>query len=273
MVKLRRSLFSLALIALVGIMAGQARAGTLTMVVSVGSDEFPITPGNPFAQAGSTNTALTVNTDALNAALAAVTDLRFSDLGATSNNPGAADGAKLSQTGTAFLAAGVSGSSSIRIDTYIADYTSPTGNNGTLMSSSTALFSNATAGDNQTFRSWFNPDNSVPATPPPPGPGFIVPSPLLTFTTTGLVQDPFSGSAANTPVGTVAPPYSLTNEIVLTLTGSASQSAQDQFAGTTLLTANVIPEPASIVMFMTGMPLPLVVVGLLRRRRRALAQG
>jgi hypothetical protein len=32
-----------------------------------------------------------------------------------------------------------------------------------------------------------------------------------------------------------------------------------------------VPEPASVVMFLTGMPLPLVVVGLLRRRRRVAA--
>jgi hypothetical protein len=34
--------------------------------------------------------------------------------------------------------------------------------------------------------------------------------------------------------------------------------------GTTLAT---VPEPASMVVFLTGIPLPIVLVGLLRRRR------
>jgi hypothetical protein len=31
----------------------------------------------------------------------------------------------------------------------------------------------------------------------------------------------------------------------------------------------VIPEPASLILMLTGMPLPLVVMGLIRRRRAA----
>jgi hypothetical protein len=36
-----------------------------------------------------------------------------------------------------------------------------------------------------------------------------------------------------------------------------------------VLPGTSIPEPASLVMMLTGMPLPLVVLGLLRRRRAA----
>jgi hypothetical protein len=38
---------------------------------------------------------------------------------------------------------------------------------------------------------------------------------------------------------------------------------------TNKVTVTGIPEPASVVMMLTGMPLPLVVLGLLRRRRAA----
>ena len=51
-------------------------------------------------------------------------------------------------------------------------------------------------------------------------------------------------------------------------------SPTDGFTGSVRVTGTAVPEPASMVMFMTGMPLPLVLVGLLRRRRRAaVAQG
>ena len=51
--------------------------------------------------------------------------------------------------------------------------------------------------------------------------------------------------------------------------GTSSVPVKDGFNTQATVTATTIPEPASMVMFMTGMPLPLVLVGLLRRRRLA----
>jgi hypothetical protein len=49
--------------------------------------------------------------------------------------------------------------------------------------------------------------------------------------------------------------------------GSAAASTDQITVSTKFVSA--IPEPASLVMMLTGMPLPLVVLGLLRRRRAA----
>ena len=46
-------------------------------------------------------------------------------------------------------------------------------------------------------------------------------------------------------------------------------AGSNQFSVAARFNANAVPEPASIIMMLTGMPLPLVVMGLLRRRRAA----
>jgi hypothetical protein len=54
----------------------------------------------------------------------------------------------------------------------------------------------------------------------------------------------------------------------MTLTGSTpGTGTTDQFAVAATLSA--VPEPASLILMLTGLPLPLVVVGLLRRRAAA----
>jgi hypothetical protein len=43
------------------------------------------------------------------------------------------------------------------------------------------------------------------------------------------------------------------------------------YTGQTTVTG--IPEPASIVMMLTGIPVPLIVLGILRRKAKAAGQG
>jgi hypothetical protein len=250
-------------------MAGEARAGTLTIYVDVNGATAMITPGSPLAQMGSTNNQLTVDTGALDAALG-VSGFTFSGFSATSNNPGSTSGATLSvnATGTADVGAGPF---NVKIDTFIADYNMPVGS-ASLHSSSTAIFSGATAGSTQTFQSWFNQDNSTPPFPPPSppsGPGFVTPSPLINFAYTTPPQQSFNTDATPTALGTIHSPYSLTNELNFTLVSSPTTQEQDIVGGKTTVLATTIPEPASVVSFMIGIPLPVVVACMLRRRRRA----
>jgi len=69
--------------------------------------------------------------------------------------------------------------------------------------------------------------------------------------------------------GSYTLPYSLTAITTISLSPTAGAGTAQLSINNNLLVTNTIPEPASIVMMLTGMPLPLVVLGLLRRRRAA----
>jgi hypothetical protein len=132
------------------------------------------------------------------------------------------------------------------------------GNNGELNSSSSATFTNQPTGGGNTITSSYNASSTSPysvLSSQPPNPNSA------------------SNSATPLAIGTVGPAsYSLGNVVSFALSaGSTTTPIRDQFTTSAVVTA-AIPEPASMVMFLTGMPLPLVVVGLLRRRR-PVAQG
>src|SRR5262249_51216615 len=115
----------------------------------------------------------------------------------------------------------------------------------------TAIFTNMVAGNNQTSSSSFNATNT----------------PTLTSTSTGTQLQSYSPSN-NLVVGPIASGFSLDNSATLTMTGSTpGPGTTDQFAVAATLPA--APEPASLILMLTGLPLPLVVVGLLRRRAAA----
>jgi len=257
MVKLRRSLFSLAMIALVGIMAGEARSAPISMTIDV-------TGGSILVDLVATSTPNSYNVDAaglasINSSLAALgSQYQFLGLSGSSNFPGDATQGQLVLTGE-IHSVGTAGSDSfLKITETETDFTSPTGPSGTLNSSSTGNFTNQPAGGGHTALSMFNSTTAGPysvlsaTTDPNPGGGMA--------------------SAGVAPVSTL---YTLTNVATFGLAhpGATSPDIVDSFGVTATITATAIPEPASLVMFLTGMPLPLVVVGLLRRRRRALAQG
>lgn len=235
-----------------GLFAVQGReacAGPLTLTVTEsGGPAIDIVDGGGLDTDGVVNGIINVNYQLLNLSLV---NYQFSGLTATSSALVSENPAFLKQTGTVNLTDG--GSGSISIVATDNNYESPAGLAlGTLNSSATALFTQAPSGT-QGFTSWYNPGNTLGATE--------VPSPPVALASDGS-SDPNSqaGDAAPTPV-TLTSPFGLTNSISITLTGSVA--ATDQFSGSTTLTA--IPEPASLALMLTAVPVTLL--GAMRRRK------
>lgn len=247
--KRHRGLFlGLALSALVGLSASQAHAETISLAVT-----FTGTSGlQTYTQTGSGTSMSTILT-ALNTQLAtAGSAYSFSSLDVTSNNPGTftADGGYLKVGGTlnALVSPGLTGT--ISIVATEDGYTAPTGPVGTLLASSTTNYSSALSGSSEVFTGQFNSTMAAPQS----------------YALLGTAS-----SSMNVPkgIGAVATGYVLTDTLALSLGHNTVSQASNTFSGTSMVTA--VPEPASLVMMLTGMPLPLVVLGLLRRRRRAAA--
>jgi len=218
-------------------------------VTESGGPAIDITDGGGLDTDGVVNGIINVNYQLLNLSLV---NYQFSGLTATSNALSSGNPAFLKQTGTLNLAAG--GSGSISIVATDNGYNQPPAGSGTLNSSATALYTQAPTGT-QSFTSWFNPNNTLGATQ--------IPSPPVDLTASGsLDPNSHSGDAPPTPV-TLVTPFGLTNSISITLTGSSAST--DQFSGSTTVTA--IPEPASLALMFTA--LPVALLGAMRRRKVA----
>lgn len=253
-----RGLLALGFCALIGLAAPESRAAGITMTLTWtgGSLSFNSLSPSPFVLTGSSATQLLVNTDAVNGFLASNgSAMSFSALGAQSDFPGAASpgNATLNETGTAALS-GTTGATAITVAVSEDGFTAPTGTNGMLSSAQTAIFTNVAAGGTEMSNSSYNATNT----------------PTLTSTSTGTALNNYSPSNS-IGVGTVTSGYTLDNSATIDMTGSTpSTGTTTQFAVAATLTATAtVPEPASLIMMLTGMPLPLVVLGLLRRRRAA----
>jgi hypothetical protein len=165
--------------------------------------------------------------------------------------------------GTATVQDASTDSYTIVVTTLNNGYTLPAANVAGIISQSesgTYTFTNS-ANNNQTFNSWYNASNTPAPSGPNPG--------LQTITIPNTLSGTQSGSA-NTPGSTsFAPyvtPYGLTNQITIHVTGNGtSNNSIIAFQGSTVIMA--VPEPASLVMLLTGMPMPLMVLGMLRRRK------
>jgi hypothetical protein len=161
--------------------------------------------------------------------------IQFTDQTANSNSPGTPNPggvASLSQTGTVQLL-NTAGSDSVTIQATDNDYQNPTGI-GTLSSSASNTYTHATNGDSQSFQSWFNQSNALGATD--------TPSPSVTLTAMSP-PDPNShaGDSAPTPAPVLAP-FGLTNSMIIALSrGAAGALAQEQFTGSTTITATSVP--------------------------------
>jgi hypothetical protein len=154
----------------------------------------------------------------------------------------------------------------VTISTTYQGYTQPLGPTSTMSESSSGTYTYTAAGtQSQAFQSWYT--YPAPGTPfPPTGPttgsqSIVIP---------GSTSVPTSGSAPTLgttfPTGTGNSPFTLSNVITLSINGSSSTNSPTfQFQGSTIITA--VPEPASVVMMLTGMPMPLMVLGMLRRRK------
>ena len=256
MSKQRRLLWSLGLSALMGLMAGQVRAETITMTLSVTGAATSLNVLGLQSADGRTFTVEGAGLNAINGYLSgAGSEYTFQSLGGSSNWSGGSQ-AVLTVTGEVnSLGSGNAGLTLTETESGFISPVSPP--SGTLVSSSSATFTNQPAGGGNSIFSTYNTGPSTP-TYSVLSSGTVPNSPGNTAMVSGITAGPAS--------------YSLMNTVSFALAaGSTAMPIKDQFTTSAVLT--VVPEPASLVMFMTGMPLPLVLVGLLRRRRRAVAQG
>jgi hypothetical protein len=254
-----RGLFlALGLSALIGSAAPEARAAGITMTLTWtgGSITLNSLTSSPYVENTSTATALNINAGALSGYLSGHgSAITFTSLGASSNYPGGTPNplvATLTESGTAVLS-GSSGATAITVATMESGYTTPSGTTGTLGSAQTAIFTNVTAGGSEASSSSYNSTNTT----------------TLTSTSTGTSLNAYSPTNSM-GVGTIVSGYTLDNSSAISMTGSTpGAGTTTQFAVAATLTGAAVPEPASLIMMLTGMPLPLVVLGLLRRRRAA----
>jgi len=260
MKKQRGLIFGLGLAALIGLSTREANAAPMTLTVFLNNVSV-------FTAVG-TNTTVTANVTALNAALIG-TGYSFSSLAGGSNFPGSSGsvGGFISDSGNLSLAQGGIGGV-LKIVVSESGFTAPVSGTGSVLSSTaTANYSGAAAGSAgpplgpsyQTYTGSFT--DTTPLT--------VTNSPIIQLAN-GTASDGHTASTSSS-VPVYVTPYTLSSTTIIdlaTIAGSTSK-ANNVFTGKTSLVTHAIPEPASLVMMLTGMPLPLVVMGLFRRRRAA----
>jgi hypothetical protein len=263
-----------ALLALTG--AREARAGyalfvTITDNTTSTTTTFPAfgvaNPNNVYPSPPPTNTeGITVGGGPLNNTSATGVSLS----GLTSDTTFGASSTVLNVGGSASVVAGNTDSYTVTITASFSGYTTPTGATALLTQSESNTYSYTNGSNNQLFQSYYDPTNTLNhPTIFTPGQQSIALSATGAATQSGSQNNPNSYSIASYHT-----PYALTETITINLTGNnlyGSNNATDGFHGSATITAAAIPEPASIVMMLTGMPVPLVILGMLRRRRRAAA--
>jgi hypothetical protein len=249
----RGVILGLALSALMGLWSSQAQAESITMTIQVGAG-----PVVDLATFGGVGTAQGYTMDA-----AAITSLNLflstsgsqyqfsttgaTTLGGTSNHPGSDAQGQLTLGGT-ILSVGP-GEPSLTLTETEDMFTSPTGPAGTLMSSSTGNFSGQPSGGGHSAESSFNSTTAGP----------------FSVLSSGTSPNP-QGGMASVGLAPVSTLYTLTNTIVFGLAaGTTANPIVDGFS--VIATVQAVPEPASLVMMLTGNPIPLVVLGMLRRRQ------
>jgi hypothetical protein len=227
--------------ALLGFMGNQAQAATVTISVDLGGTVVYSTTG-------------AVSITALNGALAgAGSAYRFETNGLTaSSTTTGTDTVSLATTGAIMIAAVGSTLPTLSVDVVASNILAPTGTNGMLSTSASGTYTNVAAGST-TYTGDYMGTTAAP----------------ISGSASGGTTS-FQGSTPAMGVGTVLSGYSLSNSFVIGL--SKSVGGTEGFSGSAVLTvSSVVPEPASVVMLLTGMPLPLAIVFGLIRRRRAVA--
>jgi hypothetical protein len=245
--------------------AGEAMAGpnyqiaiTITDNTTSSTTNFVIPYASPNNTANPSNPNLILVSAAFNTA---PTGVALTGLQASTTTT--ATSTALNIQGTATLQGNTADSYTVTITTFNNGYTTPVGTVATLSQSESGTYTYTTdSGATQTFNSWYNATNPTTPTQSGPNPGLqTIAIPLASSTTLSGSQN-VPGSTTFAPY---VQPYALTNTITITVhgTGSANNSIIG-FQGSTTITA--VPEPASLVMMLTGMPVPLMVLGVLRRR-------
>jgi len=217
---------------------------------------------------GTATAGMTVGGGPLNNTSA--TGLSLSSLGSTTTFGGSST--QLNLGGTATVVNGNTDSFIVTISVTYTGYTTPPGKAATLTQSESGTYSYttvATPANAQNFQSFYTGPGSPPPTPISPGLQTIVMPVTGSSTMSGSQNNPHMALIPN-PSYTM--PYSLTDTITLYVTGNTVYSGNNATAGfnsTATISALAVPEPASMVMFLTGMPVPLMVLGILRRRKAA----
>lgn len=235
---------------------------TITDVTTSTVTSFKIDKGDPNDTNLSPN-SITADGAFLTASSAA-SGITFTSLSATTASGTAAT--SLQAAATFDFNTGVTDHYLVTILTTHDTFTLPPAAGTTLLVQSTGgTYSFTTAGNTQTSQSWYSPTNTANSTAPPGTPSTVIPIPA-----TGGSNASASSGTVGTMISPYVIPYALTNRMIVDITGQgfANNSVVSANSSTTLAS---VPEPASVVVLLTGMPLPLVVVGLLRRRRRAAA--
>jgi len=243
--------------------AGQAaRAGNVTLTLT--EDALPavtIDFLSPLAQMGGDMNHVTANDAALNATLAGLGyNYSVFGLSAVANSPGLMGTATLFTTGLVQRST-PGGAATLQIDGSQNDYATLATLPGHMSTTLTSNFTNTTAGDSQTSTSYFSSTNAQNDT--------TGPNASHNFVSTGPAPN---GDTATPGIDVPSTPvFSLTNRGVFTLSGDTSGGQSpptDQFTHSTVV-SSVIPEPASIAMMGMGLPVIIVGLGWLRRRRAA----
>lgn len=243
MQKHRGLLMSLALSALLGLIGNQAQAGSITL--SVDLNNVVIYTATSVSPDQSVSAALVTLNDALKAHGSAY---QFTALGANSNYQGAGTGF-LQTTGQLNTSGTGTTTATLSIDTSQSGFTSPLGKNGMLMSTASGSYINSAG--SSTYTSDFQGTNATP----------------LSYTLAGTGSYSTPNPPPTVGIGTVPSGYSLSNHFSISITKATNLTYG--FSGEAIVSAtSAIPEPSSMVMFLTGMPLPLALVfGAIRRRR------
>lgn len=234
---------------------------TINNLTTATSTSFLVAEGDP----NDTNTSPNVISadGAFLTASSAASGLTFAQLGANSASTAAATG--LAANATFSLNAGVHDHFLVTILTTHTDYTlPPAASFANLNQSESGTYAFTGAGNTQTSQSWYSPTNTANSTAPPGTPPGVIAIPATSGTAPGQAG-PFG-----TAVSPYVTPYGLTNRMLIDITGT-SGNPNSVIQVQSLTTLSTIPEPASLVIFLTGIPLPIALVGLLRRRRRVAA--
>ena len=246
--------FCLSLSVVVGLMASQASAGSLTLVVTAADGVSTTITGGPLGTLTNGGNTLTVTSIAalntfLNTNGSAV---QFNSLAASSDfapGGGVATGSFVTQSGSVYFDTALAGTGVVTVQAFQTGFVLPTGPAGVMQSSATANYTQAPTGSTETFTSSYN--STVNALP-------------LTSTSTDVSQNNYSPSN-NTAIPTFVTPFEVSNTTAVVLLPNLTNQATDGFSGSTTVTTTSVPEPASLALVFTG--IPFVVVGWLRRRR------
>jgi hypothetical protein len=244
---------------MMGFMSSQARAETMTLTVYAGSG----TGGPVLYSTLGTGNQVTADVAALNGALsgALLGAYSFSSLGGVSNNPGANNpiGGILQAAGDLTVTPGPGASTPITIVVTEDGFTAPSGfPAGVLQDLGTANYAGVAAGGTVADTGMYEA--------PSVGPSVFASTSPATLIATGGILDLHSATSS-TGFSPFLIPYTLRSMTVLNVDPATAAGGSVGF--TNKVTVTGVPEPATVVMMLTGMPLPLVVMGLLRRRRAA----